>query len=102
MQKWLISNQRYAKVRINVNIFHNRIGKLFFVHFSVQYQEPLLSVHKLEYSAAVGGIDLRLKLGHQITRRNPRQNVPCLTINPYKLETKNYIPVIQTNFTARI
>lgn len=78
------------------------IGKLFFVHFSVQYQEPFLSVHKLEYSAAVGGIDLRLKLGDQITRRNPREIVPWLTINPYKLETKNYIPVIQTNFTARI
>ena len=93
MQKWLISNQWYAKVRINVNIFHNRIGKLFSVNFSVLYQEPLLSVHKLEYRAAVGGIDLRLKLGDQITRRNPRQIVPWLKINPYKLETKNYIPV---------
>ena len=94
MQKWLISNQRYAKVRINVNIFHNKIVKFFWVPFNVQYQEPLLSVHKLEYNAAAGGIDLSLKLGDQITRRNPRQNVPWLTINPYKLETKNYIPVI--------
>ena len=76
MQKWLISNQRYAKVRINFDIFHKKIGKLFFVHFNVQYQEPLLSVHKLEYGATAGGIDLSLKLGDQITRRNPRQNVP--------------------------
>ena len=82
--------------------FIKKIRKLFFVHFNVQYQEPLLSIHKLDYSATAGGIDLSLKSGDQITRRNPRQNVPWLTINPYKLETKNYIPVILTNFTARI